>query len=205
VKALLLSLLACLPLAAPASAQPAAPQPAAPQPAAPQLKGGVFDPPRPAPEIALPASTGKPFRLSEQRGKVVVLEFGFTHCPAVCPVSLASLTEARRLLGPRAKDVQVLFVTVDPARDSADHLRDYLARFDPTFIGITGSEAQIAQLLKTYGISATKIPIAGTREYNMNHSSYLYFIDREGRQRSMLPFGRPAADIAHDLAILLGR
>jgi protein SCO1/2 len=201
VNALLLSLILALPLAA----SVASAQPAASQPSADRLKGGVFDPPRPAPEIALPASTGRPFRLSEQRGKVVVLEFGFTHCPAVCPVSLASLTEARRLLGSRAKEVQVLFVTVDPARDSADHLRDYLARFDPTFIGITGSEAQIAQLLKTYGISAMKIPIAGTREYNMNHSSYLYFIDREGRQRSMLPFGRPAADIAHDLAILLDR
>jgi protein SCO1/2 len=176
---------------------------AAAQPMA--LKGGVFDPPRAAPEIALPASTGKPFRLSEQRGKVVVLEFGFTHCPAVCPVSLASLTEARRLLGPRARDVQVLFVTVDPARDDAERLRSYLAQFDPSFIGITGTGAQIAQLLKSYGVSATRIPIAGTREYGMNHSSYLYFIDREGRQREMMPFGKPAADIAHDLAILLER
>jgi protein SCO1/2 len=192
VKAILLSLLLC---AAPAWAQPAA---------AP-LKGGVFDPPRPAPAFVMPASTGKPLGLSSLRGKVVVLEFGFTHCPAVCPVSLASLTEARRLLGPKARDVQVLFITVDPARDSAERLRTYLAQFDPTFIGITGGEADIARLLDSYGIAATKLPIAGSSDYNMNHSSYLYFIDREGRQRSMMPFGRPAADIAHDLAILLGR
>lgn len=170
-----------------------------------QLKAGVFDPPRAAPEFALPSSTGTPAKLSDYRGKVVVLEFGFSHCAAVCPVSLASLTQARQLLGARGKDVQVLFITVDPARDSAARLRSYLAQFDPGFVGITGSEAQIAQLLKDYGISATKIPLAGSKtEYAMNHSSYLYFIDRQGRQRAMMPFGRPAADIAHDLAILLG-
>jgi protein SCO1/2 len=187
VKALFLSLLLC---AGAVSAE--------------QLKAGVFDPPRPAPEIALPASSGTPVKLSDYRGKVVVLEFGFSHCPAVCPVSLASLTQARQLLGARGKDVQVLFITVDPARDTAERLRSYLAQFDPSFVGITGSEAQIAQVLKDYGISAAKQPIKGSSDYSMSHSSYLYFIDRQGRQRAMMPFGRPAADIAHDLAILLG-
>lgn len=168
------------------------------------LKGGVFAPPRAAPDIALPASTGKPFRLSDYRGKVVVLEFGYTHCADVCPVSLAALAQARKLLGPAAADVQVLFITVDPARDSAALLRTYLANFDPTFIGISGSEAQIAALLASYGISATKRMMDGsTTEYTMHHSSYLYFIDRNGMQRSLMPFGRPAADIAHDLTLLL--
>jgi protein SCO1/2 len=169
-----------------------------------QFKGGVFDPPRPAPAFALPASSGVPVKLADYRGKVVVLEFGFSHCPAVCPVSLASLAGAKQQLGARGKDVQVLFVTVDPARDTPERLRTYLAQFDPGFVGITGSEAQIAQLLKDYGISAAKHPVKGTNEYSMSHSSYLYFIDRQGRQRAMMPFGRPAADIAHDLAILLG-
>ena len=94
------------------------------------LKSGVFEPPRAAPEIALPASTGKPFKLSSLRGKVVVLEFGYTHCPYVCPVSLASLAQARAQLGAAAADVQVVFVTVDPERDTAGHLRTYLAKFD---------------------------------------------------------------------------
>lgn len=170
-----------------------------------QFKGGVFDPPRPAPAFALPASSGAQARLADYRGKVVVLEFGFSHCPAVCPVSLASLTQARQLLGARGKDVQVLFITVDPARDTPERLRTYLAQFDPSFVGISGSEAQIAQLLKDYGISAAKHPVKGTNEYSMSHSSYLYFLDRQGRQRSMMPFGRPAADIAHDLAILLNQ
>ncbi|QBE66358.1 SCO family protein [Pseudoduganella lutea] len=168
-----------------------------------QLKSGIFEPPRPAPEISLPASTGKPFRLTDLRGKVVVLEFGFSHCQTVCPVSLAALAEAKKLVGPAARDVKVLFISVDPERDTPESLRTYLAQFDPTFIGITGTRDQIAQLLKDYGITARKHPIDGGGDYSMSHSSYLYFIDRQGRQRAMMPFGRPAREIAHDLAILL--
>lgn len=167
------------------------------------LKSGVFDPPRAAPEIALTASTGKPFKLSSLRGKVVVLEFGFTHCPYICPTSLATLVQARELLGPAAADVQVLFITVDPERDTPERLRSYLAKFDPGFIGITGSPQQIAALLRDYGISATRRPMGEGKHYGMDHSSYLYFIDRRGMQRAMMPFGRPASDLAHDLAILL--
>lgn len=193
MKALILSLLL---LAGAASAQ---------QAPGPRFKGGVFEPPRPAPGFVLPSSGGAPVKLSDYRGKVVVLEFGFSHCPSVCPVSLASLAQARQLLGARAKDVQVLFVTVDPARDTPERLRGYLAQFDPSFVGVTGSEAQIGRLLKDYGISASKHPVKGSDEYSMSHSSYFYFLDRQGRQRTMMPFGRPAADIAHDLAILLDR
>ena len=168
------------------------------------MKAGVFDPPRAAPEIALPSSNGAPFKLSNYRGKVVVLEFGFTHCVEVCPVSLATLTQARRKLGPAGADVQVVFVTVDPARDDAARLRTYLAPFDPSFIGVTGSAGQIDALLKAYGISATKRMVEGSKtDYTMHHSSYLYFIDRKGMQRAMMPFGRPAADFVHDLQLLL--
>ncbi|MEH6433680.1 SCO family protein [Massilia sp. DD77] len=167
------------------------------------LKSGVFEPPRAAPEIALPASTGKPFKLSSLRGKVVVLEFGYTQCPYVCPVSLASLAQARTLLGAAAADVQVVFVTVDPERDSTSHLRSYLARFDPSFIGIGGTPEQIQGVLKDYGISVSKQLVEGKAGYQLGHSSYLYFVDRRGMLRALMPFGRPAADIAHDLAILL--
>lgn len=167
------------------------------------LKAGTFDPPRAAPEIALPASTGKPFTLSSLRGKVVVLEFGYTSCPYVCPVSLASLAQARTLLGAAAADVQVLFVTVDPERDTTARLRDYLGKFDQSFIGIGGSPAQIQAVLKDYGISVTKQAMEKQGEYQLGHSSYLYFVDRRGMLRALMPFGRPAADIAHDLAILL--
>ena len=174
---------------------------AAPQPA---MKSGVFDPPRVAPEIVLPASNGTEFKLSKYRGKVVVLEFGYTHCLDVCPVSLATLTQARQKLGAAGVDVQVVFITVDPERDNAARLRTYLAPFDPSFIGVTGSRQQIDALLKNFGISATKRMVEGSKtDYSMHHSSYLYFIDRNGMQRAMMPFGRPAGDFVHDLQLLL--
>jgi protein SCO1/2 len=168
------------------------------------LKAGVFEPPRAAPEIVLPSAGGKPFKLSEQRGKVVVLEFGYTHCVDVCPVSLAALTQARQKLGAAGADVQLVFITVDPARDDAARLRNYLKPFDPGIAGLTGSGAQIDAVLKAYGISATRRPIDGSAtDYTMHHSSYLYFIDRKGKQRALMPFGRPVDDIVHDLALLL--
>ncbi|MEO7496175.1 MAG: SCO family protein [Massilia sp.] len=167
------------------------------------LKSGLFEPPRAAPEIALPSTAGA-FKLSQLRGKVVVLEFGYTNCGNVCPVSLASLAQARKTLGAAATDVQVVFVTVDPARDTAARLKTYLAAFDPGFIGVTGTEAQIGAVLAAYGISATKLKVAGSAtDYTMHHSSYLYFIDRHGMQRALMPFGRPSADIANDLGLLL--
>ena len=169
-----------------------------------KFKSGVFEPPRAAPEFVLPSSQGADFKLSSTRGKVVVLEFGYTNCADVCPVSLASLAQARKAMGAAAKDVQVLFVTVDPARDTPALLKAYLSNFDPTFIGISGSEAQIAALLKSYGISATKKMVEGSKSaYTMHHSSYLYFIDRKGMQRALMPFGRPPADMVHDLNLLL--
>lgn len=171
------------------------------------LKSGVFEPPRAAPEIALPSTKGGTFKLSTYRGKVVVLEFGYTHCLDVCPVSLAALTQARQKIGPAAAaDVQVVFITVDPARDNVARLRTYLKPFDPTFVGVSGSQQQIDKLLKDYGISATRRMVDGSKtDYTMHHSSYLYFIDRQGMQRALMPFGRPADDIAHDLRLLLKR
>jgi protein SCO1/2 len=168
------------------------------------LKSGLFEPPRAAPAIGLRASDGSAFDLATYRGKLVVLEFGFTHCTEVCPVSLASLAQARKLLGAAASDVQVVFITVDPARDSAARLRSYLANFDPGFIGVTGTQPQVDAVLKAYGISATKKMVEGSKtDYTMHHSSYLYFVDRRGMLRALMPFGRPAAEIVHDAQLLL--
>jgi protein SCO1/2 len=168
------------------------------------LKSGMFEPPRVAPAIGLSASDGSAFDLARYRGKLVVLEFGFTHCAEVCPVSLASLAQARKLLGAEAAGVQVVFITVDPARDGIARLRGYLAQFDPGFIGVTGSQQQVDAVLRAYGISATRKMVEGSKtEYTMHHSSYLYFVDRRGMLRALMPFGRPAAEIAHDARLLL--
>lgn len=171
--------------------------------AAPALKSGSFSPARMAPEIAQKAADGSDFRLSLLRGKVVVLEFGFTHCPAVCPASLAMLAQARQKLGPHADRLQVVFVSVDPERDTPARLKAYLAQFDKSFIGLTGTPEQMAAIRKDYGITATKFPAPGGQPgYQMGHSSYLYFIDKKGMLRALMPFGRPADEMVHDVNVL---
>jgi protein SCO1/2 len=171
--------------------------------AAPALKSGSFTPPRAAPEIAQQAADGSAFRLSALRGKVVVLEFGFTHCPAVCPASLAMLAQARQKLGPHADRLQVVFISVDPERDTPARLKSWLAQFDKSFIGLTGTPEQMAAIRQAYGITATKFAApAGQGGYQMGHSSYLYFIDKKGMLRALMPFGRPADEMVHDVNVL---
>jgi protein SCO1 len=171
--------------------------------AAPQLKAGVFEPALPAPGLALPATTGKPFNLTDYRGKVVVLAFGYTHCQAVCPVTLAMLAQAQQLMGADAAHAQVVFVSVDPARDSVQQLAGYLKGFDPRFVGLGGSAAAVSAVMQAYGVNAERHPVGTGGDYVIAHSSSIYFIDRKGRLRAMLPFGRPAADVAHDVRALL--
>ena len=169
---------------------------------APALKAGVFEPPRMAPDFTLPSSTGADVTLSAHRGKVVLLGFGFTTCPAVCPVTLATLASARKALGAQAADVQVVYVTVDPERDDAKRMREYLGAFDPTFIGATGTEAQLAAVRREYGVSAEKVP-KDDGNYLYAHSSFVYLIDRAGRLRALMPYGHAADDYVHDVQALL--
>ena len=119
---------------------------------------GVFEPPRAAPELALRGSDGKELRLYRYRGKVVIVGFGFTSCPDVCPTTLAALAGARKKLGADAERVQVVYVTVDPERDDAERLRTYLRTFDPTFIGGTGTAEQLAAVRESYGIAVGQQP-----------------------------------------------
>lgn len=166
------------------------------------LKAGVFDPPQPAAEFpaGVHATDRGDLTLARWRGKVVLLVFGFTHCPAVCPTTLATLAQARRLLGPDASAMQVVYVTVDPERDDLAHVRTYLAGFDPAFIGGTGQPPVLAELRKRYGATAQKIPAAGGgADYAMSHSTTIWLIDRQGRLRALMPFGHSAEDFAHDV------
>src|SRR6202044_4017694 len=120
------------------------------------LKAGVFNPPREAPDFSVHGSDGAPLVLSRYRGKVVVLAFGYTCCPNVCPVTLAVLAQAHRKLGAQGSQVQVIYITVDPERDSAERLKQYLAAFDPTFVGGSGTAAQMAAVRKSDGVTAQK-------------------------------------------------
>lgn len=165
------------------------------------MKAGTFDPPRQAPDFTLQGSDGQPLKLSTFRGKVVMLSFGFSSCTEVCPTTLATLAQARRTLGPAGANVQVVYVTVDPERDVPERMKAYLRGFDPTFIGGSGTEPQLAAVRKDYGVSAQKQPMGNS--YTYAHSSFTYLIDRTGRIRGLMPYGHSPADYANDLTILL--
>ena len=163
--------------------------------------GGVFDPPRDAPAFSLTASDGTELRLSEYRGKVVLLGFGFTSCPEVCPTTLAVLAMARDKLGDDAGEVQVLYVTVDPDTDTPERMRHYLRGFDESFVGATGTAEQLDAVRREYGVIANRIPQGAG--YTYAHSSYVYFIDRAGRIRALMPYGHKPEDFAHDMRLLI--
>ena len=168
---------------------------------APQLKAGVFDPPRIAPDFALRGSDGHELALSRLRGKVVVLGFVFTSCPDVCPTTLATLASAQKKLGDRRGEVQIVYITVDPQRDDPERMRTYLASFDASFLGGTGSDAELEAVRKEYGIAATRVTKGSS--YAFDHSSYTYLIDRTGRLRALMPYGSSSDAYVHDLQILL--
>jgi protein SCO1/2 len=169
---------------------------------APALKAGVLSPVMPAPAIALQGTDGRPLDLARYKGKVVLLAFGFSSCGEVCPITLATLAGARKRLADAARDVQVVYVTVDPERDDAERMKKYLGSFDPTFVGGVGTRAQIDAAQKAYGISSSKqtFPNGG---YTIGHSSSIYMIDRNGGLRAVMPYGHGVDDFVHDLRILL--
>ena len=170
-------------------------------PPAESLKAGTFDPPRPAPDFDLLGSNGGELKISHYRGKVVLLAFGFTSCTAVCPTTLNTFAVARRKLAAAAADVQVVYITVDPQRDDSSRLKKYLGAFDPTFVGGTGTEQQLAVVRKSYGVTAEKQLLGDS--YTYEHSSFTYLIDRSGRIRALMPYGHSPDDYVHDLTALL--
>ena len=165
------------------------------------LKAGVFNPPREAPDFSVRGSDGAALTLSQYRGKVVVLGFGYTHCPNVCPATLAVLALAHRKLGALGSQVQVIYLTVDPERDNAERLKEYLTAFDSSFVGGTGSAAQMAAVRLSYGVTAQKVGTGS--DYGVAHSSFIYLITREGKLRALMPFGHKADDYVHDISMLL--
>jgi protein SCO1/2 len=171
--------------------------------AEPQLKAGVLSPVMAAPALKLQGTDGQALDLARYQGKVVLLAFGFSNCGEVCPITLATLAGARRKLGDAGRGVQVVYVTVDPERDTLAQMKKYLAAFDATFIGGVGTRAEIDVAQKSYGISSKKIGNADG-SYTIGHSSSIYMIDRAGGLRAVMPYGHTADDFVHDLKILLG-
>jgi protein SCO1/2 len=153
--------------------------------------------------LALTDHTGKARTLADFRGKAVVLFFGFTHCPDVCPTTLADMAQVKRKLGPLGERVQVLFVTVDPERDTQDKLARYVPAFDPSFLGLRGDPEATRAVAKEFKIYFEKRPGATPGEYSVDHSAQSYVIDPQGRLRLFVRHERIGEDLAPDLRTLL--
>jgi len=142
--------------------------------------------------------------LADFKGKVVTLFFGFTHCPDVCPTTLVEMANVMKELGSDAGRVQVLFVSVDPERDTADVLKRYVPAFHPSFLGLTGNAEEIARAAKEFKIYYQKQNLA-SGGYTMDHSAGTYILDSEGRLRLFAQYGAGAPALLHDIRQLLKR
>jgi len=161
----------------------------------PVLHGSVIHPPLEAAEIKLTDFNGLPFALSDQRGKVALIYFGYTKCPDECPLTMAKLKLAMQQLGADAAQTSVLLVTTDPERDSPEALKDFLGRFDSAFLGLRGDADQLSKVWRDYGVTVM--------DGGESHSNYIYVIDTAGYLvETLLPEAVPA-DIAADVRLLL--
>lgn len=169
-----------------------------------EFSGTVYENPTQAPPIVLPASDGAVFNLEDQRGKVVLVFFGYTSCPDVCPTTLSDMKRVTEILGDQAENTQVVFVTVDPERDTVEKLNSYVSLFNPSFLGLTGTDEDLTQVWTNYGvyreINAESKTAAG---YLVDHSSRLYLIDSNGNLAITYSYGTPPEDIADDILYLL--
>lgn len=154
-------------------------------------------------DFALVDHRGQPRRLADFRDRAVLLSFGYTRCPDICPTTLAALAEAMKLLGKDADRVQVLFVTIDPERDSAEHLATFVPWFDARFLGLTGDAAAIAATAREFHVFYQKQETGSAAGYAMDHTAGSYVFDPQGRLRLFERHGEPPASIADDLRLLL--
>ncbi|TAL97104.1 MAG: SCO family protein [Paraburkholderia sp.] len=156
-------------------------------------------------DFSLPDTNGKTRTMADFKGKVVVLFFGYTHCPDVCPTTMAELSQALQQLGPKdAGRVQVLFVTVDPERDTPALLAQYVPAFNPTFIGLRpASDAQLVKVTKDFRVYYAKVPGKTPDSYTMDHTAASYVFDPDGKLRLFARDGQGAAPWVHDIKLLL--
>ncbi len=153
-------------------------------------------------EFRLIGHDGKPRTQADFAGKLVVLTFGFTRCPDVCPISLAALASTMDALGEDRKRVQVIFVTVDPERDTPALLVKYVAAFEPGFLGLAGDAEATREAARAFKVFYRKVPTS-KGDYTMDHSTGYYVLDKNGRTRLLFRYGQPVADMAYDIRLLL--
>jgi len=172
-------------------------------PAEPEFYGTTRPQVGPPEEFTLTDQYGEPYRLADHRGQVVLLFFGFAHCPDVCPVTLSNWARVEEALA-GDDDVEFVFVTVDPERDTIERLRDHLEIFSDNFRGLTGTEEQMAPVYESFGIFPKKVPFSSSAMgYVVDHSTVMLLLDREGKVRLTFPFDADPDEIVHDVRRLL--
>lgn len=199
-KLLPLLLISALSLAA---CSPKATTPAAPAAAAAHFENVDVTGADYARDFALTDHNGKPRTLADFKGKAVMIFFGYTQCPDVCPTTMAELAAVMRELGPLADQVQVLFVTIDPERDTPELLSQYVPTFDKRFLGLYGDAAATAKVAKEFKVYYAKVEGKTPGSYTMDHTAGTYVFDRNGKLRLFIRNGQNRAATAHDLKLLL--
>ena len=171
-----------------------------------EFAGTELDPPPQATDFTGVNWDGAPFHLKELQGKVVLLFFGYTSCPDVCPMTLAEMKDLYAQLGNDAQDVAVVLVTVDPERDTVQRLAEYVPAFDPAFYGVYLEPDVLEEVKSAYGIYAEKVETGDTQpatDYLVDHSGYVLVVDTEGRWRLVYSFGTTADEMLPDIRYLL--
>jgi len=169
------------------------------------LRGTTYAEPYPsASDFTLTRADGTSFRFSEMRGRTILLFFGYTSCPDVCPTTLAELNQAMKQLGEKDADkVQVLFVTVDPGRDTPEKTQEYVNHFNSNFIGLSGTEDELTPVWNDYGVYREIVEETSALGYLVNHTARVTLVDANGNMRISFNFDTPVDDIVHDLKLIL--
>lgn len=154
-------------------------------------------------DFTLTAHTGKPVKASEFNGKVVIMFFGYTHCPDICAPTLVKLDQVVKRLGDDARNVQVLFITVDPEHDTVKQLAGFIPPFNPSFIGLTGSDKEIAAVASEYKVAYGKNPQSKPGQILVDHSTGIVVKDKKGELRLLVKNDVAVDDLEHDVRVLL--
>ncbi len=170
-----------------------------------EYRGSQLNPPVPIPDFELMADNGQPFRMSKSNSDITLVYFGYTFCPDVCPLTMVDVRDALAQLDPPERErVQVIFISVDPERDTPEVLDRYLSAFDPTFIGLTDDFEKIQEVMKPFGAFAEKEEVENSAAgYLVGHSAWLYLLNANHEILVTYPFGFEPEDISSDLRYLL--
>lgn len=168
------------------------------------LRGAVFSPPRTLTDFTIPSTTGTPFTLSEHKGQLVLLYFGYMTCPDICPTTMAELQNVYLHLNQPSQQVKVVFVTVDPERDSLDRLTSYTHAFNADFIGVRADEATLKDVMEQFGVTAVRRQVGDSPlSYTMDHTASIFLIGPDQQLLSQYLYGTDYRDILHDVQTIL--